>query len=267
MSDDVARLVDRARNDRRAFAELLCRFEEAAFGWALRLLDDPEEARDATQEAFLAAWLRLPTLREPAAFGAWLKRLVATECRRVRRKRGRCLLEQEPRTTAGSRFEHRRMLAAAMAKLSGEEHRAIVLHYFFGRTVDEIARILGVPRGTAGKRLYSARLRIRRQLPLSAREEFLRMRQARADPFDEYLGEYRFDERPELVVRIEREGPLLVSDDGHQRTVLASIADNALVTTAFDGEGRFERDCAGRVTQFVYYEFGARLGVARKVDR
>lgn len=107
---------------------------------------------------------------------------------------------------------------------------------------------------------------------LRLREEFLALRpspqflqKVREGLFDEYAGEYRFDERPEHVVRVEREGAVLVSYGGDQRNVLASIHDNALVPMEFDGEGRFRRDRAGRIVAFVYYEFGARLGVARKV--
>jgi hypothetical protein len=43
--------------------------------------------------------------------------------------------------------------------------------------------------------------------------------------------------------------------------------DGALITTEFDGEGRCHRDRSGRVAHFVYYEFGARLGIARKCAR
>lgn len=48
---------------------------------------------------------------------------------------------------------------------------------------------------------------------------------------------------------------------------LASRRPDALVTTEFDGEGRFHRDREGRISHFVYYEFGRRLGVARKVQK
>jgi len=284
MNHDVAALVGRARNDElsidqqhAAFAELMRRFEESAFSWSLRLLDDPEEAKDATQDAFIAAWLKLRQLRDPTAFGAWLKRLIATQCNR-RRRRGRStepLCEPRPSTATQCYLEHRdqqRFLATAISKLSEAQHRIVVLFYFLGRTIDEIAGTLELPKGTVGKRLYSARIAIRRNLPRAIRDEFLRLqpsrqfqREVREGLFDEYVGEYRFDERPELVVRIEREGAELVTYGGGQRSVLASIRDSALVTTAFDGEGRCQRDLAGRVVQFVYYEFGARLGIAKQV--
>jgi RNA polymerase sigma-70 factor (ECF subfamily) len=284
MSDDLAAIVARARDDdlpvdrqHAAFAELVRRFEEAAFTWSLQWLDDPEEARDAAQDAFLAAWLKVRQLRDPAAFGPWLRRLVATQCSRRRRQRRRTepADERTLRATTEShveRCERQRLLARAMSGLSAAEHRVVVLFYFLGRTLDEIAKTLGAPRGTVGKRLHSARIALRRRLPRRLRDEILGLRGSpqfarlvSEGLFDDYVGEYRFDERPDLAVRIVREGAELVSYGGGQRSVLAAIRDGALVAAAFDGEGVFRRDRAGRVVELVYYEFGARLGVAKKL--
>jgi RNA polymerase sigma-70 factor (ECF subfamily) len=283
MSEDLIPIVERARNDdlsvtqqHGAFAELVHRFEERAFGWALQQLGDPEEAKDVAQDAFVTAWLKLRQLRDAAAFGGWLKRLISTQCNRRRRKHRDEQLPcaEEVRAVTQSHFDQRerqRILATAMSRLSEAEHRVVVLFYFLGRTIDEIVGILAIPRGTVGKRLYSARLALRRNLPPAVREELVALRpspqflqRVREGLFDEYVGEYRFDERPAEVIRIEREGSLLVGYGGDQRNVLASIRDDALITTEFDGEGRFQRDHAGRVVHFVYYEFGARLGIARR---
>lgn len=284
MTEDLVDIVDRARNDdvpvdeqHRAFADLVRRFEESAFGWALHRLDDPEEAKDAMQDAFITAWLKLRTLRDATAFGAWLKRLIATQCNRRRRKRRQATRPPDEQHLCGvtqnhlDQRERQRILANAMAGLSESEHRIVVLFYFLGRKIGEIATILGIPRGTVGKRLYSARIRIRRKLPRWIRDEFLALRgsssflqKVREVLFDEYVGTYQFDERPDHVVRIAREGALLVGYGGGQRNVLARVHDGALVTTEFDGEGRFQRDRAGRIAAFIYYEFGARLGVARR---
>jgi len=267
----VTRLVERARDDRApldeqhaSFGELVHRFEEMALSFAIRTLGDVEEAKDVTQEAFLTAWLKLRTLREPAAFGSWLKRIVRTECSRRLRKEIVTIMSDESPVT-DSKFEQReqqRLLARSLAQLSMSEHRAIVLFYFLGRTLNEVAGLLHVPRATAGRRLYTARLKMRRTLPASLRREFARFIHRKL--FDQYVGVYRFDRRPDLVVQIEREDDQLVSYGGGQRNLLASIDDDALITSAFDGEGRFRRDRNGEVTHFVYYEFGRRLGIARK---
>jgi hypothetical protein len=81
------------------------------------------------------------------------------------------------------------------------------------------------------------------------------------------VGEYRFANRPDHPVTIRREGDVLASYAGGQRSVLALRKPDTLASTEFDGEGRFQRNRHGQVSHFVYYEFGRRLGVARKVNR
>ena len=81
---------------------------------------------------------------------------------------------------------------------------------------------------------------------------------------DEYVGEYRFDRRPDHNVSIVREGETIVSESSGQRRVLVSLSEHSLLTTNYDGEGRFRRDRRGRVSHFVYSEFGKRMGIARE---
>ena len=172
----------------------------------------------------------------------------------------------------GSGAQTRAICVVPRGSQEGERH-VTVLFYFFGYSQPQIARLLSLKPGTVGKRLHSARLRIRRGLPRSVRSEFVRLTPSEAfvarvarGLLDEYIGEYRFDRRPDHVVSITREGNALISRSAGQCHVLVSFADNALLTTHYDGEGRFRRDRRGRITQFVYYEFGRRLGIARKVD-
>lgn len=263
----IAALVERARDDslplseqHAAFTELVRRFEEAAFAWALQRVHDPDEARDVCQEAFLTAWAKLRQLRDPAAFAGWLRRIV-----------GRLRVRQQREAV-----EDRQSCLSAQAglpvlHLPEKQRQVVVLHYYLGYTVDEIAAMLEIPRGTVGKRLYSARISIRRQLPTSVRMQFQRpsrqfVQRVREGLFDEYAGTYRFDQRPDLAVTIRRDGDHLVSESSNgQRSVLASLRDESLVVMAFDAEGRFRRDRRGRIVQFVYYECGVRLGVATKI--
>src|SRR5262249_61283745 len=92
-------------------------------------------------------------------------------------------------------------------------------------------------------------------------------RRARAGVPDEFVGDYRSPTRPDRRVIVRREGQVLVSYAGGQRNVLASERQDTLSPTEYDGEARFQRNRRGRVTRFVYYEFGQRLGVAHKVAR
>jgi hypothetical protein len=126
--------------------------------------------------------------------------------------------------------------------------------------------------GMAGKRLYTARLRLRRYVPRSLAESFLLVapsrsfaRRVEAGILDEFVGEYRFANRRDRPVIIQRERDVLACYAGGQRNVLASRKQDTLATTEYDGEARFHRTRLGHVSHFVYYEFGRRLGVARKV--
>lgn len=279
----TAQLVELARNpelplQRRhaAFTQLVERSQHVALAMALAALRNVDEAEEAAQDALLTAWLRLRQLRDPSVFSAWLRSIVATNCRRRLRRRTDASAPVALSTAMAaedSRSPYRSLVASAIAALPAHERQVTVMFYFLGYTLLEIARLLQLKPGTVGKRLHSARLRIRHQLPPSVRGEFVRLapspmfvQKVRRGLFDDYVGEYRFEHRPDLVVRIAREGDLLVSYGGGQRNILASLCDDSLLTSFYDGEGRFGRDRRGRVTHFAYYEFGKRLGIARKTD-
>ena len=282
-SASVARLVEKARDpsaslheQHAAFAQLVGQSQHIAFGLALASLRDVEEAKDAAQDAFATAWHRLRQLRNPAAFTPWLKAIVATACSRLRRKRA--LASHEPALQLSVEADDRRMdyqavVASALERLPEGERHVTVLFYFLGFSQPQIAKLLRLKPGTVGKRLHSARLRIRRGLPPSVRTDFVRLApsqqfvdQVSHGLLDEYVGEYRFDRRPDLVVSITRQGDNLVSEGGGQRHVLVSVGAQSLLTIHYDGEGRFKRNRRGEVTHFVYYEFGRRLGIARKTS-
>ena len=287
----VAQLVAMARHPRAsvarqhaAFTRLVERFQTMALATARAASPDDELAKDACQAALLSAWRMLPTLRDPSAFGAWLKRLVRTECARDRQRRSASMLNgaveaerisgpgMDPAELA-SRNDWHRTIRQAIASLPDAECRAITLFYLYGEPLRVVARALGVSEARAGKLAYSARLRLRRSLPHAVTEAFLDVkpapafvRRVQAGVFDEFVGEYRFPTRPRHPVVIRREGSELASYAGGQRNVLASREHDALTPTEFDGEARFRRDGRGQVTHFIYYEFGKRLGVARKVS-
>ena len=148
----------------------------------------------------------------------------------------------------------------------------MVLFYFLGESIRSIATTMRVPFGTVGKRLHAARIGLRRRLPRAIASGFLSTtptaaftRSVQAGVFAEFEGEYRFPSRPGLPVVIRREGELLASYAAGQRNILASGETDELRATEFDGNARFRRDRRGRITHFVYYEFGKRLGVAQRI--
>jgi RNA polymerase sigma-70 factor (ECF subfamily) len=276
-------LVEKARDpaaslqeQHAAFGEIVRRSQHVVYGLALASLRDVDDAKDAAQDAYATAWHRLRQLRDPSALIPWLRRIVATACTRRRRARKETLLDAgvEPSVEPTDRtIDYQSVIASALKSLPDGERDVTVLFYFLGYTLPQIAKLLRLKPGTVGKRLHSARLRIRRGLPRSVRADFVRLapskeflEQVRRGLLDEYVGQYRFEERPDLEVTITRDGDSLVSEANGQRHVLISLGKESLLTVHYDGEGRFRRSRRGQVTHFVYYEFGKRLGVARKTS-
>jgi RNA polymerase sigma-70 factor (ECF subfamily) len=277
----IARLVEQARASdasldarQRAFTLLVEHSQHVVFAVSLASLRNVEDARDVAQDAFATAWRRLRQLRDPVAFSSWMHAIVRRECAR-RRRLGPVDDQRAPPPAVEpdvSRVDYQPVLAVALDHLSAAERHVTLLHYFLGYTPSQIARLLRLKPGTVRKRLHSARLRIRRVLPRSVRHEFVRAspsqsfaERVRRGLLDEYVGDYRFDRRPDHVVSIRRLGDTLVGESGGQRHILVSDDGQRLLAYHYDGEGDFRRNRRGEITHFVYYEFGRRLGIARKV--
>lgn len=93
---DIVRIAVSADLDQRhtAFAQLVSRFQDMAYGCAYGVLGDTHLAQDVAQESFLTAYRDLEQLRDPAAFPAWFKRIVMKKAYRDARSR-RSMTTQE----------------------------------------------------------------------------------------------------------------------------------------------------------------------------
>jgi RNA polymerase sigma-70 factor (ECF subfamily) len=159
---DQRGLVERARGgDHDAFA-VLARAAIARLDAAARLiLRDRELARDAVQEAFIRAWRDLPGLRDPERFDAWLHRLTVHACLDIARRRRRRVREVEVspmatpfETDASAHVANRELLDSALKRLEPEWRAVVVLHYYLGMPLPDVAAELGIPLGTAKSRLH-----------------------------------------------------------------------------------------------------------------
>jgi RNA polymerase sigma-70 factor (ECF subfamily) len=159
---DQRGLVERAREgDHDAFA-VLARAASARLDAAARLiLRDNELARDAVQEALVRAWRDLPGLRDPERFDAWLHRLTVNSCLDSARRRRRRPIEVElTPISAPAVGDHaaavvnRDLLDDALRRLEPEWRAVVVLHYFLGMPLPDVAVALRIPLGTAKSRLH-----------------------------------------------------------------------------------------------------------------
>jgi RNA polymerase sigma-70 factor (ECF subfamily) len=166
------RLVERAREgDHDAFAELV-RAAVARLDVAARLiLRDGELARDAVQEALLHAWRDLPNLRDADRFDAWVYRLTVNACLDQARRRRRRPIEVEmtalftPREPDPAISVADRALVDSVLRRLDERSRAIVvLHYFLGLPLTDVAASLDLPVGTVKSRLHRALAAMRREV-------------------------------------------------------------------------------------------------------
>lgn len=157
-------LVERARHgDREAFATLVGVTSDRMYAIATRILRDADLAEDALQSALITAWKSLPTLRDPARFEAWLRRLLVHACyAEARRRRSwatniRILPVDGPVGPDGLlSIVERDALDRAFGRLSVEQRAVFVLHHQLGLALTEIAETLGIPAGTARSRLHYA---------------------------------------------------------------------------------------------------------------
>jgi RNA polymerase sigma-70 factor, ECF subfamily len=170
-----AALVKRAKElDAHALATLCERHAPKVEGLARRLVRDPEDARDAAQEALAKLCVRLKQFRGEAQFSTWLHRLVVNTCHDVvERQRARThepLGENAPAAgdadpvDAARKAELRRALRSELAAINHVQAKVVVLKDALGYSFEEIAADAGMPVGTAKCHAHRGRSRLRERL-------------------------------------------------------------------------------------------------------
>jgi RNA polymerase sigma-70 factor (ECF subfamily) len=156
--------------DRGAFGELVGRYADQARRVARAVLQDPDDADDAAQDAFLSALVKLGQYDASRPFGPWLMRIVANAAtdRRRRREVRRVEILDEGLVAGGQRPDvaaEREVLSErlrqALAELPERRRMAVVLFDVEGYSHAEIAGILGMPEGTVRSEVFHARRRLR----------------------------------------------------------------------------------------------------------
>jgi len=174
--DDVsdAQLVTSiARYSEVALAEVYRRHGGAVFGLAKRILQNPAEAEDVTQDVFLRLWNQ-PDRFDPArgslrsflltqAHGRAVDAVRSSSSRRARESRDAMRTAEEAYDMQHEVWDLAvaDQVAHAMGELPDEERRAIELAYFDGRTYREVAQLLDQPEGTVKSRIRNGMRRMR----------------------------------------------------------------------------------------------------------
>jgi RNA polymerase sigma factor (sigma-70 family) len=163
-----------AAGDVKAFVELTRRFQQLAFGSALALVRDFQNAEDVVQEAFIAAWSGLPSLADPAAFPGWLRGIVRHHAFRVLRRKqlsavplvdAEAVPDEEP--LPDHILDARRQAAAALAAISqlpDKLREPATLFFVHECSHQDVATFLGLSVATVNNRLHAARTHLKQRI-------------------------------------------------------------------------------------------------------
>lgn len=170
--DDDRILVGRCRQGDRAACELLVvRYQKPVFNAALRLLRNPEDAKDVAQTAFLKAFEHLADYDPTFKFYSWLYRIAVNEALNVlgSRKSFGELSGEEPEEAPGPerRVEGEQVSEAieeALMCIKPELRTAIVLRHSLHLSYQDMSDVLKLPEKTVKSRLYEARQLLRQHL-------------------------------------------------------------------------------------------------------
>jgi RNA polymerase sigma-70 factor (ECF subfamily) len=153
------------------FDFLVKKYRREAYGHALALLGNSDDATDACQDSFTSAFGSMPRLDELTAFYPWFYRILRNRCLNIlsRRKTATDYARRESASAAdefaraasaedtASSVEERAAVWRTLARLKTEHREILALKYLKGYDYETLAAVLRIPRGTVMSRLYHAR--------------------------------------------------------------------------------------------------------------
>lgn len=152
--------------------KLFHEYSDYVFRVAFFLTRSKELADDITQEVFIKAFLKYSSYNESKPFEPWIYKITINTARNMFRQKKATLLLQEAWEEASPDSveddmlgrEARNALWQAVNRLNLQSREVIVLHYYCGLTLKEIAGVLGVPQGTCKSRLNYALKKLKQKM-------------------------------------------------------------------------------------------------------
>ena len=185
-------IVERAlTGDAEAFGEIVHRWERRIFALAYGMLGREDDARDATQETFLAAFRNLRGFRGDSKVSSWLHRIAVNQCitrqRRAKVRKEAAIEDEEDRHAANFSYplelsptrmaEGRESIDAvrrAVNSLPLDLRQVVLMKEFEELTFREIAEALDLPLSTVKSRLYTAMHQLQMRLQKFGNEKQLK---------------------------------------------------------------------------------------------
>ncbi|MDH3215891.1 MAG: RNA polymerase sigma factor [Candidatus Krumholzibacteria bacterium] len=168
-NDSDARIVEACLSgDRAAFRVLMDRYEKKMFNLAYRVVDDREDAMDATQTAFVKAYENLQTFDPSRKFFSWMYRILLNESLNILKRRKRfddlyehATVESDNPEETYAAAETGQRIHKALMELKTDYRAVVVLRHYHDMSYKEIGEVVGISEKTIKSRLFSARRQLK----------------------------------------------------------------------------------------------------------
>ncbi|HJB98167.1 MAG TPA: sigma-70 family RNA polymerase sigma factor [Candidatus Acutalibacter pullicola] len=157
-------LVKRSKKgDKEAFAQLIDQNRQMLYNTALLVLRQEDDALDALQDAILACWENLPSLRKDRYFKTWLVKILLNKCRDVQRGKSHfAYVEELPESGDEPDWDTSMDVRRTMDKLGENDQLLLSLFYYDDFSVRQIADALSLSEGAVRTRLTRSRERFKK---------------------------------------------------------------------------------------------------------
>lgn len=157
-------LIKRSKKgDKEAFALLMDMHRQMLYNTALLVLHQEDDALDAIQDAILACWENLPTLRKDQYFKTWLVKILLNKCRDIQRSQGHyAFVEELPESGDEPDWDTHMDVGRAMDRLGDQDQLILSLFYYDDLNIRQIAEALSISEGAVRTRLTRSRERFKK---------------------------------------------------------------------------------------------------------
>ncbi len=183
MTSDSQLISGHLKGDKRAFEMLVTKYQQRIYNFSLRMVQNPDDAADLTQEIFILVFRKLHTFRGDSKFSTWLYSIACNTCRDFLRRRkpmipisdsmyqkGNHVGKASPdfnQNDPAERLEKKELaqvILEGIVQLPTDYRMVLLLHDLHGFRYREIADLLNISIGTVKSRLSRARFKLSRRL-------------------------------------------------------------------------------------------------------
>jgi RNA polymerase sigma-70 factor (ECF subfamily) len=172
LNEEQIWLEQARRGDQTAFGKLIEAYQRPVYNLAYRMLNNPGEAEEAAQEAFIRAYTRLQTYNPSHKFSTWMLSITSNYCIDLLRKRRALLLSideplpphpalmsdgQKGPEAQMEMSEQQEMVQSLLQELPDDYRQAVVLRYWHEMSYEEIAEMMDTTVSAIKSRLFRAR--------------------------------------------------------------------------------------------------------------